>query len=193
MTELARHLPKGFNRPIVDLTDWELDALERVAETRAGVIKTFGRRPKGAHWAVAQTVSKMEHIARRDIEKTNHGAFLPTYARHWKVDGVQHSKEHPLFTGYVFFLTKPDDYAGIPDIHGVYRVLSSPSQQPDEGALASPVSPDEMQRLFMGCALNRHTEVAPPRYTKYYRGERPTRKTSRKPRPGKRIRNAQAA
>jgi hypothetical protein len=56
-----------------------------------------------AYWAVAQTVTKMEHLVRRDIEKTNHGAFLPTCARFWKVDGRQYAKERPLIGGYVFF------------------------------------------------------------------------------------------
>jgi transcription antitermination factor NusG len=134
----------------------------------------------------------MEHIVRREIEKTNHGAFVPTYAKHWKVDGRQYSKEFPLLGGYVFFLTKPDDWAGIPDIHGVYRVLSTVAIDRAGEAKLKPcrVSDQEMNRLVLGTALNRHTEIAPHRYTKYYRpSDKPKRKSSRKPRPGKRIRN----
>jgi transcription antitermination factor NusG len=145
----------------------------------------------GSYWAVAQTVTTMEHVVLRDIEKTNHGTFVPTYARHWKVDGRQHSKEYPLFGGYVLFQTNGKDWAGIPDIHGVYGVLAGP----DELGRLKPmmVTDAEMLRLFMASALNRYTKVDAPRYTKYFRGERPKRKTSRKPRPGNRLRNATAA
>jgi transcription antitermination factor NusG len=140
------------------------------------------------YWAVAQTVSTMEHVVRRDIEKTNHGAFLPTYARHAVVDGRRHTKEHPRFTGYVFFYTSGNDYAGIPDIHGVYGVLRSACGK------ASPVTGDEMRRLMIEHATGAEETLA-PRYTKYYRP--PTKKSirhrSRKPRPGKRIRNVTAA
>lgn len=141
-----------------------------------------------SYWAVAQTVSKMEHIVRREIEKTNHGAFLPTYARHALVDGRRLVKEHPRFTGYVFFYTSGDDYAGIPDIHGVYGVLSSACGK------ASPVSVEEMHRMVM-CHASGDNETMPARYTKYYRPLAYTsvRRKSRKPRPGKRIRSLTAA
>lgn len=178
MEHLARHMPKNDTRPVADLANYELDALERVAERS----QRFERRAPidldADFWAVAQTVSKMEHIVRRDIEKADHGAFVPTYARHCKVDGRLYSKECPLLTGYVFFRTRSDDWAGIPDIHGVYSVLRSR------------VLPEEMTRIVLSSALNRHTEIAQPRYTKYYRpSDRPKRKSSRKPRPSKRIRN----
>ncbi len=138
------------------------------------------------HWAVAQTVSKMEHIVRREIEKTNHGAFLPTYARHWKVDGRPYLKEYPLLGGYIFFLTAADDWAGIPDIHGVYRVLSNPNGS------TMRISDKEMERLVLGHAAGDHNRTGEIRYTKYYRPEidRPKQcKRRRRPRPGKRIRN----
>jgi transcription antitermination factor NusG len=139
-----------------------------------------------SYWAVAQTVSKMEHIARREIEKTNHGTFLPTYARHWKVDGRDHLKECPLFTGYVFFLTDGNDWAGIPDIHGIYSVPANPNHK------AQRVRESEMFRMVLGHAGGEHNRTDPPRYTKYFTGERArpqVRKSSRKPRPGKRLRN----
>jgi hypothetical protein len=83
----------------------------------------------------------------------------------------------------VFFRTQSDSWAGIPDIHGVYRVL--PSRVLD----------DEMFRLVVGHADGSHNETLAPRYTKYYRP--PTKKSirfkSRKPRPGNRLRNATAA
>jgi transcription antitermination factor NusG len=141
------------------------------------------------HWAVAQTVSKMEHIVRREIEKTNHGTFLPTYARHWKVDDRQYSKECPLIVGYVFFQTSGDDYAGIPDIHGVYRVLSNPS-----GA-AKRVQPTEMARLIVDDGSGKHDHTMEPRYTKYYRPQPVVGRKSRRrrrPRPGRQLREKAA-
>jgi transcription antitermination factor NusG len=143
------------------------------------------------YWTVAQTVSKMEHIARREIEKTNHGAFLPTYARSQKVDGHEYRREIPLFTGYVFFMTEADDarreydWAGIPDIHGVYHVPANPSGK------AQRVTDKEMVRMFFGHVRGHHNERAAPRYTRYYNPDRAPRPkaSSRKPRPGKRLRN----
>lgn len=134
-----------------------------------------------SYWAVAQTVTTMEHIVRREIEKTNHGAFVPTCARFWKVDGREYSKERPVFGGYVFFLTKSDDWAGIPDIHGVYRVLSSR------------VLDSEMKRMVVSHAAGEHNETLPPRYTKYYRAPEGYRRKSRKPRASKRIRSFASA
>lgn len=140
-----------------------------------------------SYWAVAQTVSRMEHIVRREIEKANHGAFLPTCVRHRKVDGVQFSNERPVLGGYVFFLTGSEDWAGIPDIHGVYRVLANPNRT------AKRVADDEMKRLVLGHACGAHDETMAPRYTKYYRPE-PTRKRKvRKARPGKRLRKLTCA
>lgn len=137
------------------------------------------------YWAVAQTVSKMEHIVRREIEKTNHGAFLPTCVRHRKVDGYQCSKERPAIGGYVFFYTAGDDYAGIPDIHGVYDVLKNPD------GMAQRVLPREMVRLMVDHASGKHDETLAPRYTKYYRPQPSSsaRRKSRKPRASKRVRN----
>lgn len=133
-------------------------------------------------WAAVQTVSKMEHLVRREIEKTNHGAFLPTCARHWLVDGRRYTKERPLFTGYVFFRTTGEDWAGIPDIHGVYRVL--PARVEDS----------EMKRMVFGHICRDHDETMTPRYTKYYRpppiNER--RQKRRRPRKSRRARNPTA-
>lgn len=151
-----------------------------------------------SYWAVAQTVTTMEHIVRREIEKTNHGAFLPTYAKHWKVDDREYSKEYPLIGGYVFFKTEPDKWAGIPDIHGVYRVMVIRSVDPATGKTTSArdaVTESEMARLVLGHAAGDHARTGEIRFTKYYRP--PTKKSvrhkSRKPRPGNRLRNSTAA
>ena len=141
-----------------------------------------------SYWAVAQTVPKMEHLVRREIEKTNRGAFVPTYARVWTVDGKKYVKEHPILGGYVFFLTNADDWAGIPDIHGVYDVLVSPDRSPKR------VSEAEMARLVLIHATGAHRVEIAPRYTKYFRGERPKptakRVRARRSRPSKRARAA---
>lgn len=143
----------------------------------------------GSYWAVAQTVSKMEHIVRREIEKANHGAFVPTYARHWKVDGIDYAKEYPLVGGYVFFMTSADDWAGIPDIHGVYRVLAN------SNGSAKQVAEREMVRLVFEHAAGVHNRIDAPRFTKYYRPDRirVSKRKSRKPRPGNRLRNFSVA
>lgn len=138
----------------------------------------------GSYWAVAQTVTTMEHIVRREIEKTNRGTFLPTRALFWKVDGREYSRESPLMGGYVFFLSTGDDWAGVPDILGVYGVLANPDRTPMR------VSDSEMKRMVVGHAAGEHNETLPPRYTKYYRApEGYRRRKSRKPRPGNRLRN----
>lgn len=136
-----------------------------------------------SYWAVAQTVTTMEHVVRREIEKTDHGAFVPTYARHWKIDGRQYAREFPLLGGYVFFLTKSDDWAGIPDIHGVYDVLANADRS------AKRVTDAEMTRLVLGHAKGIHNRTDAPRFTKYYRPPTRSKRNSRKPRPGHRLRN----
>lgn len=134
-------------------------------------------------WAVAQTISKMEHLVRRDIEKTDRGTFLPTYARHWKVDGREYAKEYPLLLGYVFFRTNGKDWAGLPDINGCYRVLSTAEWT------AAPVTDQEMERIVLAHAAGNHNETRPSQFTKYYRPFVTPKRKSRKPRPGHRIRN----
>ena len=134
-------------------------------------------------WAIAQCVPKMEHIVRREIEKANHAAFLPTCARFWTVDDKQFSKERPVYIGYVFFLTNGEDWAGIRDIHGVYNVPFNM-----ESLTPMRVLPDEMRRVVVAHAEGLHNETLEPRYTKYYRGKpRAKRKEHRRrrPRPGK--------
>ena len=151
------------------------------------------------HWAVAQCVSKMEHMVRREIEKTYHGTFVPTYTRHWKVDGRQYSKEVPLIGGYVFFQTAVDDYAGIPDIHGVYCVLASASSlaDPNRPRPANRVPPADMVRMIVDDGSGEHDKTLEPRYTKYYRPQASARvgrkqRRRRRPRPGRQFRERAA-
>jgi hypothetical protein len=142
------------------------------------------------YWAAAQVVSKMEHIVRREIEKANHGAFVPTHARHQKIDGRLCSKERPTIGGYVFFYTWGRDFAGISDIHGVYSVLASAPDMdtPDRPGSAGRVLPSEMARMMIEHANGKNDETLTPRYTKYYRSPPSSRRKSRKPRSSKRLR-----
>lgn len=193
---LERHIPKGYPRGLSELAGWEMYALARVAERFRPSEKRSPMESGVSYWAVAQTVSTMEHIVRREIEKMNHGAFLPTVARFCKVDGRDYDKERPLIGGYVFFLTGADDWAGLPDIHGVYDVLVSTGLDSFGRTVQVPkrVTDAEMARMVISHAAGDHNETMAPRYTKYFRGERPKppRKSSRKPRPGRRIRNIHA-
>jgi transcription antitermination factor NusG len=138
------------------------------------------------YWTVAQTVSKMEHLVRRDIEKANHGAFVPTYARRWSVDGRSYAKECALFTGYVFFMTEADDWAGIPDIHGVYRVPANPNGR------AHRVTEAEMALVVFDHAAGKHDWQGAARFTRYYNPQRSEQQRRnpirRRPRRSKRAR-----
>ncbi len=136
----------------------------------------------GTHWAVAQTVNGMEGRVLRELENANHGGFLPTYVRHWKVDGRPYTKEYPLFGGYVFFQIDPDHWAGLPDIHGVYRVLFTAEYK------AARVTETEMTRLMLAHAKGTHNRTDPAKFTKYYRSVQTSKRNSRKPRPSKRLR-----
>jgi transcription antitermination factor NusG len=134
---------------------------------------------KESYWTVAQTVSRMEHLVRRDIEKTNHGAFLPTYARLWSdKHGLPCAREYPLFRGYVFFLTQTDergdyDWSGINDIHGVYKVLS------DANGIAKRVDASEMLRMMIGHATGDHDEIVVPPISRRKRRRRPRPRRSK--------------
>jgi transcription antitermination factor NusG len=139
--------------------------------------------PIKGYWAVAQTVSNMEHVVRREIEKTNRGAFVPTYGRFWKVDGEHCAKEYPLIGGYVFFVTSPDangdyDWSEVNDIHGVYRVLSGPDWE------ARRVREPEMARLVLGHLKGAHNKISEPKFTRYYNPQTaPKSKRVRRQRP----------
>jgi transcription antitermination factor NusG len=121
------------------------------------------------------------HRVRPEIEKTNHGTFLPTYARLWSVDGKSWSKERALMPGYLFFLTEPEGWGDVSNVDGVYAVLSNDSK-------ASRVTDDEMRRMVLDHAMGVHNRIegklaaepAKPRY-----GRR-----RRRPRHGKRMRAA---
>jgi hypothetical protein len=101
------------------------------------------------------------------------------------VDGRSTRKSARLIGGYVFFLTSGDDYAGIPDILGVYRVLTEPGRD------ACRVPSTEIRRLVL--VAHDHDETLPrsiyeilPAARAYIRS---AVTKSRKPRASKRARS----
>lgn len=135
----------------------------------------------GARWSACRTFSDRMHRIRPEIEKANHGTFLPTYARLWSKDGKPWSKERALMPGYLFFLTDPEGWGNVRNIDGVCGVLTN------EGR-ASKVSDDEMRRLVLDHAMGVHNRIEPgglanPAKQRYGRRRR-------RPRSGKRMRQA---
>lgn len=130
------------------------------------------------YWAACQTMPGREHLIRADIEDAGRGAFLPTLARTWVRDGKICATEAPAVAGYVFFRTTPDDWGQVSNIEGVQRVLVN-------DGIAMRVSHGDMARMVLGHATGVHNRIEA-----WPTGERRQRnKNSRKPRPGKRLRN----
>lgn len=133
------------------------------------------QKPK--YWAACQILSHRGHFVRSEMEKTEHGTFLPTYVRVRYVAGKKYVQELPLLTGYLFFMTEGDKWGEVTDINGVCRVLAN-------GTNASRVSDDEMHRLVLGHATGIHNKIeSSPQQP---RKRNPARR--RRPRPGKRLR-----
>lgn len=142
-------------------------------------------------WAACQTAPGREHLIRADIEEAGRGAFLPTIARTWVRDGKLCATEAPAVAGYVFFRVNrslapfggdgnqwSEDWGEVSNIEGVQRVLTN-------DGLAMRVSPADMARMVLGHATGAHNRIEA-----YPSSDRRTRaKKSRKPRPGKRLRN----
>jgi transcription antitermination factor NusG len=104
------------------------------------------------HWAVCQAISSRVHRVRPEVEKTNHGTFLPTFARVWASDGKLSQRERALFPGYLFFRTGRDSWGAVRQVDGVYRVLSNCGK-------ASRVTDAEMVRLVVGHATGEFNEI----------------------------------
>jgi transcription antitermination factor NusG len=103
------------------------------------------------YWAVCRTFSNRVHRVMPEIEKTNHGTFLPTYARVWSSGGKLSARERVLFPGYLFFQTKADGWAEVSEIDGVDGVLA-------HGERASRVTDAEMVRMVISHATREHDE-----------------------------------
>lgn len=132
-------------------------------------------------WAAARAMPGREHVIRGEIEKANHGAFLPTYARTWISDGKVSARESALMPGYVFFKTDPEGWGHVSNIDGVQDVLAYSS------GVAKRVTDDEMMRLVLGHASGDGDRIEAPIRFEPPRRER--KKCSRKPRRSRRIRN----
>jgi hypothetical protein len=130
-----------------------------------------------SNWAVAEVFTQRLH---RVVQGVN-GAFVPTYAKVWNSAGKKSSRELPLLYGYVLFPTDGEDWAGVKDVDGVYRVLAANGR-------AQRVTNGEIVRLTLDHAMGAHNRIeAPPEERKRYSRRR------RRPRPGKRVRAASCA
>lgn len=130
------------------------------------------------HWAVCQIFSNRANRIRTEVERTNHGTFVPTYARIWHTDGKRSSRERELFPGYLFFLTEGDDWGPVGEVDGVCRVIANAGK-------ISTVPEKEIIRLVVGHATGEWNEIEhQPKSDKRYSRRR------RRPRPGKRLRSS---
>lgn len=127
------------------------------------------------YWAACQTMPGQEHMIRADIEQSGRGAFLPTLARTWIRDGKLCATEAPAVPGYVFFRATDEDWGVVSNTEGVQRVLVN-------NGLPMIVSPHDMTRMVLGHATGEHNRIEARLSTDRKRN------SSRKPRPGKRIR-----
>jgi N-methylhydantoinase B/oxoprolinase/acetone carboxylase alpha subunit len=107
--------------------------------------------PPKTYWAVCRTFSNRVHRVAPEIEKANHGTFLPTYARVWSSNGKLSARERVLFPGYLFFQTDATGWGAVSEIDGVDEVLA-------HGERASRVTDDEMCRMMISHATREHDE-----------------------------------
>lgn len=135
---------------------------------------------ENSYWAVCRAYSNRVCWLRPEIEKTNHGTFLPTYVRVWASDGKLSMREKALMPGYLFFLTNEDDWGAVKNVEGVFDVLSNNGK-------ASRVSDDEMHRMVMGHILGDANDINLDGLERVYN---PRRRRSRRPRASRRAREA---
>ncbi|MEH2501223.1 transcription antitermination factor NusG [Bradyrhizobium sp. AZCC 1578] len=135
------------------------------------------------HWAVCRAFSNRVHWLRPEIEKTNHGTFMPTYVRVWSSDGKLSIRERALMPGYLFFMTKPKLWGEVKNVEGVYDVLTNNGK-------ASKVTPDEMQRMVLGHILGTANEVDLAGLERQRVRQNAKRDRARRSRPSKRARAA---
>jgi transcription antitermination factor NusG len=135
------------------------------------------------YWAVCRAFSNRVHWLRPEIEKTNHGTFMPTYVRVWSSDGKLSIRERALMPGYLLFMTKPNLWGEVKNVEGVYEVLANNGK-------ASRVTDTEMQRLVMGHILGNANEVDLAGLERQQCRSRSKRERARRQRPSKRARAA---
>jgi transcription antitermination factor NusG len=135
------------------------------------------------YWAVCRAFSNRVHWLRPEIEKTNHGTFMPTYVRVWSSDGKLSIRERALMPGYLFFKTKPNLWGEVANVEGVYGVLANNGK-------ASKVTVDEMQRMVIGHILGDANEVDLAGLERQHQRYQSKRERARRQRPSKRARAA---
>lgn len=131
------------------------------------------------YWAVCRAFSNRVHWLRPEIEKTNHGTFMPTYVRVWSSDGKLSIREKAMMPGYLFFLTDDKSWGEVANVEGVYAVISNNGK-------ASKVTGEEMRRMVLGHILGDANEVDLAGLE--MRQDRSERRRRRRPRPGKKLR-----
>jgi transcription antitermination factor NusG len=133
------------------------------------------------HWAVCRTFSNRVRWVRPEIEKTNHGTFMPTYVRVWASDGKLSCRERALMPGYLFFfLPDPDRWSEVKNVEGVFDVISNNGR-------ASKVTEQEINRLVLGHIRGEYNDI---NLDGLERTRGPRRQRQRRPRASKRARAA---
>jgi len=135
------------------------------------------------YWAVCRAFSNRVHWLRPEIEKTNHGTFMPTYVRVWSSDGKLSIREKALMPGYLLFKTKPRLWGEVKNVEGVYDVLSNNGK-------ASRVTDEEMRRLVLGHILGEANEVDLEGLERQFARQKSKRDRARRPRASRRARMA---
>lgn len=130
------------------------------------------------HWAVCRAYSHRVHIVRSEIEKTDHGTFLPTYAKVKASDGKLFCRERPLMPGYLFvYLPNPGRWTDVKNVYGVFDMISN-------NGGASKVTDAEMHILVMDHILGAQNDINLEGLERIPA----TRRRNRKPRPSRRAR-----
>lgn len=133
-------------------------------------------RPKAEpYWTACQIISHRGHLIRADVEKADHGTFVPTYVRVKYVKGTKYAQELPLLPGYLIFQTEPDQWSEVANIDGVLDVLA-------DGLVPRRITDDEMSRLTLEHAMGMHNSIQSgyqPRQRNSRRRRRPRPSRSR--------------
>jgi hypothetical protein len=141
-----------------------------------------GTKMSEPYWTACYTQPGQEHKARAGIEDAGFGVFVPTFVRKGMFRGRLQTVEHPLMSRYIFVSIDESNDEHIGEIHR--ELIDGVSH------LIGPVRNQDVSRLMMAHAMGAFDVVthrdASGRFAKY-------QKRRRRPRPGKRLRDARAA
>lgn len=127
--------------------------------------------------------SGSERQAQRDIERAGFGTRIPSFRVAFNRHGGQHVQLRPLFPGMVFTYLEPG-YGDLDEIEGV-RVLKIAGQP----LRIRGADGEELNRLERRCLFGDFNKVrVQPNRNGF--GQFKQRKRRRRPRPGKRLRQA---